>query len=199
MPKDEIQEVQTYSYDSCGNMALQVFLGDYDTMVYFNEYDRDCRLIKVTEVQGDKTYIKKEHRYDKNGWLSESWIYGNKRTYMRDSCGMVLTETWYAADTIKRQWRNTYDNFGRLMYQEIEPATEYYPGSEVGTCETAIYTYNEKGQILRHYAYFGDSCMGGYYMDLEYAYYDNSLLKGAYWYGQKDAGMILEYLYQYHR
>lgn len=199
MPQKEIDDVLRYAYDSCGNKNMQVFLTENDTTRYHNEYDRDCRLVKVTRIDNNSTRVIEAYHYDKNGWLIESIIYDERHTFIRDSCGKILIETWYKADTIEHQWRNTYDDLGRLVYQEIEPPTKSFSMLESKTCETAIYTYNNKGQILRHYAYFGDPCVGGYYMDLEYAYYDNGLLKGAYWYGRKDAGMIIEYLYQYHR
>ena len=198
-PKREIDDVLTYTYESCGNMNMQIFLTENDTTWYQNEYDNDCRLAKVTEVYNNYSRVKEEYHYDKNGWLVESTFFGNKRTFVRDSCGRILTETWYKADTIEHQWRNTYDHLGRLVYQEIEPPSNSFSRLEDATCESALYTYNSKGQIQRHYAYFGDPCVGGFYMDLEYEYYNNGLLKGAYWYGEKGEGMIIEYLYQYHR
>ena len=81
-----------------------------------------------------------QHRYNEQGWLTETLDGANRTVYTYDSNGNCLTETRTINTALQSEKRYTYDTQGRLNEYTIT-----YAG---GKSETTAYVYDEYGNTL---------------------------------------------------
>lgn len=189
-----------YEYDSCGNVQVltRVAYEQYppDTTFYINQYDVQCRLLeKYYLTEQGKKWVDERYVYDDEGKLIEELKDGRLYNYSYNSMGLLDEEQYRRNVELQTTTKYQYDSFGRVIEKQL---THHKDRSWFKKTETTTYTYNNKGQVDRHRAFFDDPCMGGYYLDLEYDYLPNGLLNGAYFFGKKEEGLKVEYIYEYY-
>ena len=110
--------------------------GEDPTLDTENTYDAAGRLLQTYYPNVGTV----QHRYNEQGWLTETLDGANRTVYTYDSNGNCLTETRTINTALQSEKRYTYDTQGRLSEYTIT-----YAG---GKSETTAYVYDEYGNTL---------------------------------------------------
>lgn len=196
-----------YEYDACGyeirfisphyNYDSQV--ERYDTTYCVNSYDAQGRWIEQTSFKtGMDTIVEYRCKYDAitGNLLFEQDRY-EKHMYTYYSNGSLEKEELYRDNELAQTSTYKYDHLGRLT--SIERIDHTRSNWLWNSKKIERLTYNDKGQLIKHYANYNESCFGDRYIEVMYEYLPNGLLHAAY---TDTTAPIVEfyawYQYEYH-